>query len=287
MATFTIGKYTVLGTLGSGAHSTILHIRRAADAKQYALKVVTIEKKEEQKFLDQAKHEHRVSQMIDHPNLLKLYALETEKDWLFQVRKVHLLLEFVNGKTLDETPPLSLPQQVQVFKLVADGMVHLHKRGVFHADLKPNNIMLSRTGEVKVIDFGLSWIKGEPKGRVQGTPEYIAPETAANKMVNERTDIYNFGATMYRLVTGELPPPTMTPDGGKLPLSAAAWAKLLKPVRTHNPRVPGPLAELIERCLAFDAIKRPERMSGIQGTLDHIADSLVKTDADKLESVEW
>jgi serine/threonine protein kinase len=287
MATFSIGKYTVLGTLGSGAHSTIQHIRRSADAKQYALKVVSIDNKEEQKFLEQARHEFRVAQMLDHANLLKLYALETEKDWLFQVRKVHLLLEYVNGSTLDTAPTLSLPQLVQIFKLVAEGLIHVHKRGVFHADLKPNNIMLSRTGDVKVIDFGLAWIKGEPKGRVQGTPEYIAPETAAHKMVNERTDIYNFGATMYRLVTGELPPPTLSPAGALLPHDAKSWQKMLKPVRTHKPDVPGPLGELIDRCLAYEAIRRPERMSVIQGTLDRLTDNLVRTDADRLEAVEW
>src|SRR4051794_35842857 len=72
----TIGKFYVLETLGTGAHSTILHVRRAADAKHYALKVVPIEDKDDQKFLEQAQHEHRVAQMLDHPNLIKIYALE-------------------------------------------------------------------------------------------------------------------------------------------------------------------------------------------------------------------
>lgn len=286
MATFSIGKFSVLSTLGSGAHSSILHVRRSADAKQYALKVVPIDGKDEHKFLDQARHEFRVGQMLDHANLLKLYALETEKDWTFQVRKVHLLVEYVNGKPLDAAPALSVPQLLQVFRAVADGLVHMHKRGVFHADLKPNNIMLSRTGEVKVIDFGLAWIKGERKDRIQGTPEYIAPETAQHKMVNERTDIYNLGATMYRMVTGQLPPATMT-ESGAVPLTPTLWRKLLKPVRTHKPDVPGPLAELIERCLAFEPIKRPERVSAVYGTLDHMCDNLVRGEADKLDALEW
>ena len=158
------------------------------------------------KFLDQAQHEFRVAQMLDHANLIKIYALETVRDWLFRVRKVHLLIEYVNGQTLDTFPVLSVPRLVQVFVQVAAGLVHMHRRGVYHADLKPNNIMLSRAGDVKIIDYGLAWIKGENKGRVQGTPEYMAPEQAKQGMVNERTDIYNFGATMYRLVTWRLPP---------------------------------------------------------------------------------
>src|SRR6516225_9596720 len=192
--------------IGKGAHSTILHIRCHSDGRQYALKIVPIEDKEDQKFLDQAQHEFRVGQMLDHPSLLKVHALELQRDWLFRVKKVHLLIEYVNGKTLDKMPALSVPRLVQIFSRVAAGMVQMHRRGVCHADLKPNNIMLSRTGDVKIIDYGLARIKGESSGRVQGTPEYMAPEQARQGTVNERTDIFNLGATMYRLVTFRLPP---------------------------------------------------------------------------------
>src|SRR5207253_1909576 len=171
--------------------------RRSADSKHYALKVVVIDGADEQKFLDQAQHEFRVAQMLDHANLIKVYTLEPVKDWLFRVRKVHLLIEYVNGKTLDTCPPIRLPQLVQVFKCVADGLVHMHRRQVCHGDLKPNNVLLSRAGDVKVIDYGLARIKGQDTGRVQGTPEYMAPEQVKHKMINERTDIYNFGGLMY------------------------------------------------------------------------------------------
>src|SRR5262249_54176309 len=176
MSGMRIGNFQVVATLGSGAHSTILHIRRSADAKNYALKVVPITGAEDGKFLEQARHEFRVGQMLDHPNLIKVYALETPRDWLFRIRKVHLLIEYVNGKTLDTFPRIPLPQLVQVFEKVAAAMVHMHRRGVYHGDLKPNNIMLNRTGDVKIIDYGLAWIRGESKGRIQGTPEYMAPE---------------------------------------------------------------------------------------------------------------
>src|SRR5262245_59305288 len=196
MSDFTIGKFQVVGNLGAGAHSSILHIRRAADSKHYALKVVPLDGAEDQKYLDQAQHEFKVAQMLDHPNLIKIYALEQQKDWLFRVKKIHMLIEYVNGKTLDQLPRIALPRLVQIFEKIAAGLVHMHRRQVCHGDLKPNNVMLSRTGDVKIIDYGLSWIKGESKNRVQGTPEYMAPETAKNKLVNERTDIYNFGALM-------------------------------------------------------------------------------------------
>ncbi len=281
-----IGKFQVLGTLGTGAHSTILHIRRAADSKQYALKVVPIGAAQDLKFLDQAQHEFEVAQKLDHPNLIQIYALEALRDWLFRVRKVHLLIEYVNGRTLDTFPRIPIPKLVQIFVHVASGLVHMHRRGIFHADLKPNNILLSRAGEVKIIDYGLAWTKGENKERVQGTPEYMAPEQAKKKVVNERTDIYNFGATMYRLVTWRLPPSTVA-NGEGLPIDGKTWDQRLKPVQECNAEAPPGLCDLIHHCLSYNAHKRPERMSEVQGSLDHLADRLVLSPEDRLEALEW
>jgi eukaryotic-like serine/threonine-protein kinase len=287
MSDMKIGKFQVLGQLGTGAHSTILHVRRAADSTHYALKVVPIGGPDDQKFLEQAQHEFRVAQMLDHPNLIKVYALETLRDWFFRVNKAHLLIEYVNGKTLDSIPRLPIPKLVQVFERVASGLVHLHRRGVYHADLKPNNILLSRTGDVKIIDYGLAWIRGENKGRVQGTPEYMAPEQAKHRMVNERTDIYNFGAMMYRMVTWRLPPSVVSDEDGGLPIDAKTWTRLLKPVQDFAPDAPRPLCELIHRCLSFNAHNRPERASELQGALDHLAEKLVQSPEDRLEMLEW
>jgi len=287
MSAFTIGKFQVIGPLGTGAHSSIMHVRRAADSTNYALKVVSIDGPDEQKFLDQAEHEFKVAQMLDHPNLIKIYALEQQKDWLFRVKKVHMLIEYVNGKTLDQLPRIPLPRLVQVFEKIAAGLVHMHRRGVYHGDLKPNNVMLSRTGDVKVIDYGLAWIKGESKGRVQGTPEYMAPETAKNKLVNERTDIYNLGALMYRLVTWRLPPATVSVEDGGVPVDAKMWERMFKPVEEFAPDAPKPLRDLTHRCLAYKAHERPERASEVQGALDHIVEELVKTPDDWLEMTEF
>src|ERR1700730_4169620 len=118
----------------------------------------------------------------------------------------------------------------------------MHCRGVCHADLKPNNLMLSRSGEVKILDYGLAWIKGEPKGRVQGTPEYMAPEQIRSGTVNERTDLFNLGATMYRLTTWRLPPNTATSTDG-MPMDARTFHSLPKPVQEGNPEAPQALCE--------------------------------------------
>jgi serine/threonine protein kinase len=277
-----IGSFQVLGTLGKGAHSSILHIRRASDGKQYALKIVPIASAEEHKFLEQAKHEYRVGQMMSHPNIIRIHAIEFERDWFFRVKKVQLLIEYVNGKTLDAVPRLSIARLAQVFEKVASALVHMHRRGIYHADLKPNNIMLSRTGDVKVLDFGLAWIRGEEKDRVQGTPEYMAPEQVKKHTANEQTDIYNFGAAMYRLVTFRLPPSVAQPG-----MSGKLFGQLLTPVTEYTPTCPESLADLIHRCLSYKPEQRPQKSAEVHGELEKIVAELVRSDEDRLEGFEW
>lgn len=281
-----IGTFQILGTLGSGAHSSILHIRRSANGTQYALKVVDIKNKDEYKFLEQARHEFRVAKLLSHPNLIRIHALEVKRDWLFRVRKVHMLIDYVNGKTLDAIPRLSLPRLVQIFARVAAGLMHMHRRGVFHADIKPNNIMLSRGGDVKILDYGLAWIKGEDKGRVQGTPEYMAPEQAQKGLVDERTDIYNFGATMYRLVTFRLPP-SVTSTSGNRTLDAQAFESQFRPVNECTPTAPKALCNIIHQCLAYQSMRRPERVGDVLDVLNMLSEKLVRGPDDSLETMEW
>lgn len=280
-----IGSFEILGALGQGAHSAIMHVRRKADGRQYALKVVPIDSPEDAKYLEQAEHEFEIARKLDHPNLIKIFALETVKDWLFRVKKAHLLIEYVNGKTLDQIPPLSLPKLVRVMEQTAAAIAHMHSRGVLHADMKPNNVMLSRAGEVKVLDYGLARIKGDVTQRLQGTPEYMAPETAKRKLINERTDIYNFGATMYRLTTFRLPPSTI-PEG-EMDVDAELWQRQLKPVNEINAAAPKELVDLIHRCISFDARKRPEKMSDIQQSLDSIAERLAEAGSGSHKVMEW
>src|SRR6266849_5951639 len=136
-----IGKFLVLGNLGMGANSSILHIRRTADSKQYALKGIPVTGPEDSKFLTQGQHEFEVSRKLNHRNLIKIHTLEVQRDWLFRTRKMLLLIEYVNGQTLDTIKQLPVPKLVQIFAQVASGMDHMHRQGIFHADIKPNNIL--------------------------------------------------------------------------------------------------------------------------------------------------
>lgn len=267
-----IGSISVLATLGAGANSTIFRVRRNEDNREYALKVVSLDGPDDQKYLTQIEHEFRVGRMLDHPHLLKVHALELEKGFLGLggVKKAKLLSEYIAGDELDKAKLIKPAKLIRIFERVATGLTHMHAKGVLHADLKPGNILVGRGAMPKVIDYGLAWIKGEPKNRVQGTPEYLAPETASHKMVNERTDIFNLGATMYRMATFQLPPSAVPMAGVKI--KEKTYAGLLKPVLELAARTPPKFAALIHNCLQFDANKRPANMAEVQARLTEMAD---------------
>jgi serine/threonine protein kinase len=262
-----IGKVTVLAELGAGAGSRVFRVRREANSREYALKIIPIRSQHDLKYLEQAKHEFRISRLLDHPNLVKIHTFEIERGWFSGPKTGKLLIEYVPGKTLNEPPLPRMSELLRVFERVADGLGHMHEQGIFHADLKPKNLIYACETGVKVIDYGLAWVKGEPKNRLQGTPQYMAPETGAHKLINTRTDIYNFGATMYRLVTFRSLPRVIP----GVALDEKTHDKRIQSVESLNATVPSELCDLIHWCIRYNPDSRPEHMSEVHAILGRLA----------------
>src|SRR5262245_1163054 len=264
-------KYRVVNTLGTGAGSTILLISdKTAGGKRYALKVVRKQEPEDEVYVQQALTEFEAAKKLNHPAIAKVYDCRLRKSW-FKVKGVELLIEYGEGKTLDEIEAPELGQLALVFCHVASAMTHMHRRGVYHGDLKPGNIMLTKSGQVKLIDFGTAWVRGQDKQRIQGTPQYMAPEQATEKVVNDKTDIYNLGATLYRMFTGRFPQQGLPKPGED--------RKLVPPLKI-NPRIPGPLNELIIACLSLDPSRRPAGMFEIRDQLNAVAKQMGLAEVD-------
>src|SRR4029079_13693760 len=115
--------------------------------------------------------------------------------------ELQLLMELVDGTSLDVQRPNSLGTLIQVFIQVASGLAAMHRMGYVHADIKPNNILVNEKLAVKIIDFGQSCATSTGKARTHGTPDYIAPEQVGRGPLTAATDVFNFGATMYWCVT--------------------------------------------------------------------------------------
>ena len=251
--------YIVVNPLGNGAGSQVLLISDRSTGQRYALKIAKRDDEDDNptKFIDQTRREFEAAQKLNHPVIVKIYDFAEKKGMLglFKPVEGRLLMEYIKGKTVDEVEMPQLSQLVLIFIQVASAMAHMHRRGVYHGDLKPSNIMLSDSGKVKLIDLGTCWIKGEKKNRIQGTPQYMAPEQMSDKVVNERTDVYNLGATMYRMFTG------VVPGAGK---------KLKQPIDI-NKNIPGTLNDLIMKCLTSNPDHRPAGMFELRDQLSAVA----------------
>jgi serine/threonine protein kinase len=255
-------KYRVVNELGEGAGSKIFLISdKTSGGKRYALKIIRKQEPEDEIYIQQAKTEYEASQKLNHPAIAKIYDFRQKKSW-FKVVGCELLMEYVDGKSLDEVQAPEIGQLVLIFCQVASALSHMHRRGVYHGDLKPHNIMLSKNGQVKLIDFGTAWVRGQDKSRIQGTPQYMAPEQVSDKEVNDRTDIYNLGATMYRMFTGRF-----VQQG---PPKPGEERKVTVPNKI-NPRILADLNLLIVACLQTDPAKRPAGMFEIRDQLSKVA----------------
>lgn len=260
-------QFRIVKPLGTGAGSRVFQINDTKKGGYYALKVVKRDDADHQIYIDQALQEAAVGPKLNHANIMKIHDHRVKRAW-FKVATVELLMEYVDGRTLDELEMPELSQLVLMFRNVASALGHMHRRGVYHGDLKPGNIMLSKAGVVKVIDFGTAWIKGEDKQRVQGTPQYMAPEQAKDKVVNERTDIYNLGATMYRMFTGHHANSSGIPgeDGAAL----GPRGKIRPPIKLV-PKIPGTLNETIMACLQPNPEARPAGVFEVEHQLAAVA----------------
>ncbi|MFM1802034.1 MAG: hypothetical protein RJA81_1386 [Planctomycetota bacterium] len=259
--------YIVVNPLGNGAGSQVLLISDRGTGQRYALKIAKRDDEDDNptKYIDQTRREFEAAQKLNHPVIVKIYDFAEKKGMLglFKPVEGRLLMEYIKGKTVDEVEMPKLDQLVLIFIQVASAMAHMHRRGVYHGDLKPSNIMLSDSGKVKLIDLGTCWIKGEKKNRIQGTPQYMAPEQISEKVVNERTDVYNLGATMYRMFTGVVP-------GSK---------KLKQPIDI-NKNIPGTLNDLIMKCLTANPDHRPAGMFELRDQLSAVARHLGVSETD-------
>jgi serine/threonine-protein kinase len=189
---------------------------------------------------------------------------------MFKVKEMLLAMEYFEGKNLEDCSTLSLGDVLLVFRMVASGLNAMHQHGFVHCDIKPNNILINKAGSIKIIDLGQSCKIGTVKQRIQGTPDYIAPEQVKRKPLGPKTDIFNLGATMYWALTGKHAP-TMIPKKNKFGLP------IIEPRRAPHEikkQLPVGISKLVMDCIEDDLAQRPRNMMMIMSRLDLMVHSI-------------
>jgi serine/threonine-protein kinase len=259
-------NFDVLERLGEGARSTIYAVIDPLTRQTYALKHVVRTDPKDIRFIEQMENEFNVSKQFTHPNLRRSYDLKINKTLLLKVAEAFLIMELFTGKALDVYLPPGMVDIIDAFIQAAQGLKAMHVMGYAHCDIKPNNILRDDKGQVKVIDFGQSVKIGTIKERIQGTPDYIAPEQVARRPISVQTDVFNLGATLYWALTGRHIPTLYTVN--KKGENSFLLDTRIDTPQDLNPRVPNALSNLVMECIATNAKKRPTDMDVVTQRLE-------------------
>jgi len=253
--------YDVLERLGEGARSTIYAVSDPDTKQLFAMKHVLREGSKDLRFIEQVEVEYEISRQFTHPVLRRSYDLKLVKSLLMKKNEAYLLMELFDGKPLDVRLPTDMMQILDTFILCAQGLKAMHQMGYVHCDIKPNNILRNEKGEVKIIDFGQSCKIGTVKERIQGTPDFIAPEQVARRPVTIQTDVFNLGATLYWSLTGRHIPTLYTTS--KKGENSFLLDTAIDTPQELNPKVPTAISNLVIECVATRPGKRPADMDEV------------------------
>jgi serine/threonine-protein kinase len=267
-------KYEVLERLGEGARSVIYAVSDPDTKQIYALKHVVRAEPKDMRFVEQMQAEYEVSKNFTSPYLRRTYELKIIKTMLLKVTEAFLVMELFDGRPMDERPPTSYPEVVDTFIKAATGLKAMHEMGYAHCDIKPNNILRGEHGEVKIIDFGQSCKIGTVKERIQGTPDYIAPEQVERRPISVQTDVFNLGATLYWALTGKNIPTRYTVN--KKGENSFLVDERIPTPQDLNPKVPTPLSNLVMEMTASKERKRPPDMDTVIKRLELVQHVLQK-----------
>jgi serine/threonine protein kinase len=253
-----IGKYRVKGALGRGGMGDVYLAEHPGLGREVAIKELIQTPASDPVALKRFLQEAQVMARASHPNLIQVYDLELLGDVNY------IVLELVRGKSVREwlnLGPIPPPQVFAVMHGVLQALDYAHKQGIVHRDMKPENVLISDEGQVKVADFGIARLVDEPAasstatktGTTVGTPMYMSPEQVASSRVDGRSDLYSAGVMFYELVVGQ-PPFTANEYDGPFTLMAKHVQAPPKPPSLFRPGLDPELEAEILKALA----KRPE-----------------------------
>ncbi len=254
-----LGQYQLLKKIGAGGMGEVYKARHCVLGKVFALKTLPLKEMKDARDFERFMQEILAGGKLIHHNIIQA----TDAGVADGVP--YLVMEFVEGtdlhKLVKRQGPLPVPEACELIRQAAQGLQHAHKCQLVHRDVKPSNLLLSRDGQVKLLDMGLARFHSQneltAENQLLGTLDYIAPEQARDaRSVDIRADIYSLGCTLYHLLAGQ--PPFSGPKYQSQTAKLIGHSQDSPPsIQDYRPGVPAPLAALLHQMLAKNPADRP------------------------------
>ena len=250
------GKYRIESLIGSGGMANVYKAYDEQEGRTVAIKMLKAEHREDTEFLRRFEREAKAVITLSHPNIVQSYDVGVDEKGVS-----FIVLEYVHGQTLKEyiksKTYLSPRETVDIAAKVLDALGHAHEMGIIHRDVKPQNVIISDNGLVKLTDFGIardatSTTRTFAGTNVIGSAHYISPEQARGSHIDGRSDLYSAGVVLYEMLTGRLP------FEGETPVSVAIQHinSIPIPPRDLNPDIPSALEAITLKAMSPKAENR-------------------------------
>ena len=260
-----VGNYKIIDKIGEGGMGAVFKGVDLMLEREVAIKMLRPELARQPNVVERFRTEAVTLAKLNHPNVATLHSFFRQGDDFFMV------MEFVRGETLDsiirQHGAMPCERAVELFSMALKGIDHAHKMGIVHRDIKPANMMLTDTGSIKVMDFGIARVLGSDRltraGHLIGTAEYMSPEQVRGEETDARSDIYSLGILLYEMLTGRVP----FNNTSEYELMRSQIEDAPTPPRTFSPHVPLGIEQAIMRALAKKREARYQSASEFRSSL--------------------
>jgi serine/threonine protein kinase/pimeloyl-ACP methyl ester carboxylesterase/tetratricopeptide (TPR) repeat protein len=275
-------RYRIVSSLGAGGMGEVYLAQDARLDRKVAIKVLPPELTADERARKRLIREAQAAAKLDHPNICSIYEVGDELDAGF------IVMQYVEGETLGkliQRQPLDLRESLDIAVQIAGALAEAHSRGIVHRDIKPQNVMITARGQVKVLDFGLAKIVQQKDladsaaeteslltepGMIIGTVPYMSPEQVRGETLDARSDIFSFGAVVYEMVSGHQP---FAAESAAATISTIL-TKEPPPLVRYSREVPGELERIVSKALRKDREQRYQTAKDLLIDLKSLSEEL-------------
>jgi serine/threonine protein kinase len=276
----TIGRYEITSRIGKGAMGVVYAAHDAMMERTVAIKVMMTDLEDDPETSQRFYREARSAGQLIHPNIVTIFDMGQDDG------RPYIVMEFLDGETLNRYLARPDAQQVEtkidLMIQICEGLQAAHSHGIFHRDIKPGNLLVRSSGELKIVDFGIARLASSSitaSGLIVGTPDYMSPEQARGHDVDQRSDIFSAGAVFYFMLTG------------RKPFAAQELTAVLMKVQADDPlpirdtEAPPGLARIVMKALAKNPADRYQSCGQMITELEYLKRQLeedVRKSADEI-----